>query len=346
MKMGVRINELVPSKEIDFRDLSGKKVAVDSSLFLYQFLTTIRQPDGTPLMDSKGGVTSHLVGLFSRTTRLMQYGIKLVYVFDGEPPGLKSREQQRRRELKREASQKYRMAVEREDVEEMSKYAKRSSSLNAEMIEEAEKLVLALGLPVVHAPSEAEAQAAHMVINGDCFALATQDADALMFGAPKIVRNLSFVGKRRLANKLSYHTVKPELIDLSETLNLLGIDQEQLIVMCMLVGTDYNTGGVKGIGPKNALKLVQQHGKNFDKVFAEVEWSKNFAEPWREIFQLIKEIPTTDKYALEWRAVDEESVKRLLVDNHDFSSDRISSTMRKLATEKVVKQQKGLGDFF
>jgi flap endonuclease-1 len=343
--MGVKINELVPAREIGFRQLSGKVIAVDSSLFLYQFLTTIRQPDGTLLMDSKGRVTSHLVGLFSRTARLMQYGLKLCYVFDGEPPKFKHQEQQRRHDLKEEAKEKYKAAVEREDIEEMSKYAKRTVSLSKEMIEESKELVAALGLPVVQAPSEAEAQAAHMVRKQDAFALATQDADALMFGATRIVRNLSLVGKRKQTNRLSYQNVQPELVELSNTLNLLGIDQDQLIALCMLVGTDYNPGGIKGIGPKNALRLVQQYGKGFDKLFESVEWSKNFDTNWSEIFNLIKKMPVTDKNALKWKSVDSDEISKLLIDRHDFSSERVESTLQKLLREKETKQQKGLGDF-
>lgn len=345
--MGVKITELVPCREIEFKDLKDKIVVVDASLFLYQFLTTIRQPDGTPLMDSSGRVTSHLVGLFSRSAKLMQYGIRLAYVFDGEPPKLKIAEQERRHELKLEAKEKYKEAVRREDVEGMKKYAARTARLSREMVDEAKELLHGLGLPVVQAASEAEAQASHIVKKGDAFALATQDADALMFGATKIVRNLSLVGRKKQANKLSYRSIKPEIIDLAETLNHLGIDQDQLIALCMLVGTDYNRGGIKGIGQKGALKLVKQQGRNFEKLFYDAGWQNAFPDlSWKVVFDTVKTIPVTNNYKLQWKDIDDDALYKLLVDEHNFSQERVDSAIGKMVREKESKQQKGLNDFF
>jgi flap endonuclease-1 len=344
--MGLKITELIQARQIDFKYLAGKVIAIDASLFLYQFLTTIRQADGHPLMDSKGNVTSHLVGLFSRTTRLMNYGMRLCYVFDGKPPDLKRKEQDRRRGLKEEARAKFEQAVKKEDIESMRKYAGRTSRLTSEMIEEAKQLVAALGLPVIQAPSEAEAQAAHMVKKGDAFAVATQDADALMFGSPKIVRNLSMVGRRKKVNKLSYQAVKPELIDLSETLNELGIDNDQLIALSILVGTDYNLGGIKGIGQKGALKLVKEHKKDWKSLFNAVEWDKHYPKlSWETVFYTVKKIPVDEGYGLEWGTVDEQRLNELLVTQHDFSGERVSKSIAKLVKEKQSKSQTGLGDF-
>lgn len=342
--MGVKINELIPAKEIDVKSLSGKVVAIDASLFLYQFLASIRQPDGASLTDSRGDITSHLVGLFSRTTRLMGYGLKLVYVFDGKAPGLKHREQGRRRELKIVAEEKFEMAKKEDDVDGMLKYSKRTARLSPEMISEAKDLVSFLGLPVIVAPSEAEAQAAYMARKGDCFAVATQDADVLMFAAPRIVRNLSLVGKRKVAGKLSYESVKPELVDLTDTMNLLGIDAEQLIALCMLVGTDYNIGGIRGVGQKNALKLVQQFKKDFGALFEHVKWNDYFQFSWQEVFDLIRDMPVSDDYRLEWQAPDPGKLRQLLVDKHEFSLERVDSSLSRL---KVFGHsgQKGLGEF-
>jgi flap endonuclease-1 len=344
--MGVKITDLIPARELEFRDLAGKVIAVDASLFLYQFITTIRQPDGHPLMDSKGRVTSHLVGLFSRTTRLMNYGIKLCYVFDGKPPELKTKEQQRRRELKAEAKAKYEAAVKAEDAQAMRKYAGRTSRLTREMVDEAKELLGALGVPVIQAPSEAEAQAAHMVKKGDAYAIATQDADALMFGSPKIVRNLSMVGRRKRVNKLSYQAFKPEIIDLAETLNALGIDNDQLIALSMLVGTDYNLGGIRGIGQKGALKLVKEHKKDWKALFTAVAWDKHYPDlSWETVFYAVKKIPVSDDYELEGGAVDEGKLDDLLIKEHDFSKQRVANAIKKLLKEKQSKSQTGLGDF-
>jgi len=343
--VGVQITELLKKKDAELTSFNGSRLAVDSSLFIYQFLTTIRQRDGTPLKDSQGRITSHLAGVFSRTTRLMQCGLKLAYVFDGKPPALKRAEQERRSELKDKASLNYQAAAEQEDTRAMRKYASQTSRLTPEMVEEVKALVSALGLPVIQAPSEAEAQAALMAKLGDVRAVASQDADVLMFGSPCLVRNLSLVGKRKTSNRFSYETVKPEEIQLSETLNSLGIDLDQFTALCMLVGTDYNLGGVKGIGPKGALKLVKKHKKDFDSLFAEAGWKNCFSLDWKTVFDTIKKIPTTRDYSLDWSAIDECKVKELLIETHDFSAERINTTISRLQKEKEKTEQTGLGTF-
>ncbi len=344
--MGVAITDLLLRKEIEINDLKGKVIAIDSFLFLYQFITTIRSRDGQLLTDSKGNVTSHLIGLFSRTSKLLEKNLKLAFVFDGKPPELKRAERARRKALKIEAEEKYNEALKRKDLEEMKKYASRTSRLTPEMIEEAKKLIQAFGLPIVQAPSEGEAQAAYMVKKGKAFAVASQDADSLIFGATRIIKNLSITGKRKSTSKLKYESVKPEIIDLSENLNNLGIDNNQLIALAMLVGTDYNPGGIKGIGPKNALKLVKKHKSDFDSLFKEAKWEDFFDFDWEEVYYLIKKIPVTDEYKLEWNDIDIEKIKKLLVDDHDFSEERVSKTLEKLSKEKETKKQKGLGEFF
>ncbi len=344
--MGVKIFELLPSKTIELKNLSGKIVLLDASLVLYQFLSTIRQRDGTPLKDSHGNITSHLVGLFSRTTRLMQNNIKIAYVFDGKAPDLKKKERERRAGLKKEAEIKYKKALASKDIESMQKYASRTSRLSSDMVEEAKELISALGLPVIQAPSEAEAQAADMVRNNKAFALGTQDADSFMFGCPKVIKNLAISGRRKKPGKLSYSSVKPEIIELTESLNKLGIDREQLIALGMQIGTDFNIGGIKGIGPKNALKNVKKYGKDFDTMFKELKWQDNFDYPWTEVYYTIKNMPVSEDYTLKWNNLDESGIFKILGERHDFSEQRISSTLEKLQKNKKKKQQHSLNKWF
>lgn len=343
--MGVALTELLLIKEIDLEFLSNKILVVDAPMWLYQFLSSIRQRDGSLLTDSKGNVTSHLMGLMSRVSNLTQQNIKLAFVFDGEPPKLKHMTLERRKEIKIEAQKKFEKAKEKADEELMKKYAARTSRLTDDMIEEAKKLVEAFGLPVIEAPSEAEAQASLIVKNGDAFAIATNDADALLFEAPRIVRNVNMAGKKKKANKLSFETINPDLIILEDNLKHLGISQEQLIALAMLIGTDYNMGGVKGVGPKNALKLVKKHENNFDALFKEAKWNEHFEFSWEEIFDLIKNIPVDKNYKLEWKNTDEDKIMKLLVDEHDFSEERVRSQIEGLVKVKDKRSQKGLGEF-
>ncbi len=343
--MGVALTELLVKKDISLDDLRGKTIAVDTSMWLYQFLSSIRQRDGALLRDSQGHVTSHLAGLLSRISNLMQENIRLAFVFDGEPPALKKQVLQERRRIKEEAEKKYQEALRIEDVEGMRKYAAMSTRLTKDMVKEAKELVSAFGLPVIEAPSEAEAQAAILVKRGDAYAIATTDADALLFGAPRIVRNLNMVGKKKKSNRLAYETIVPDIISLEENLSHLGITQDQLIMLAMLVGTDYNPKGIKGIGPRNALKLVKQHGEDKDALFSHVKWEDSFAHSWQEVFDLFKHTKTANEYTLCWKSPDADAIMRMLT-AHDFSQERVDFAIKPLVQSQKDRMQKGLGEFF
>lgn len=333
--MGIKLTEIIPKRKLDFADLKNKKIAVDSSNMLFQFLSSIRQVDGTPLMDSKGRVTSHLVGIFTRVTNLMQKDVKLAFVFDGKPPALKFATQEDRIALKEQARIKLKEAQDDEDVDAQLKYAKQTTRLTSEMVDQAKELIAALGLPVIQAPSEAEAQAAYLAKNGEVWAVASSDFDNLVYGAPRLIQRLTLSDKRKTPSGIVFIT--PEIIHLSDVLKELDIDQKQLLYLSILVGTDYNQGGIKGIGPKKALNLVKKY-KDPEVLFSEA--GADF--DWREIANVFEKMPTLD-VKLKWNAVDHDKVKEILVDDFEFSSDRVSSTLEKLT--KRSSGQKSLGDF-
>lgn len=342
--MGTKITDLLESKEISIEDLRGKIVVVDAFNQLYMFLSSIRQPDGSLLKDSHNNVTSHLNGLFYRFTKLMQYDIKFVFVFDGKPPDLKLKERERRAQIKHDAELKFEKAAEEVNLEDMKKYASRTSKLTKEMIADAKELMAALGCPIIQAPSEGEAQAALIVKNKDAYASLSQDADSLIFGGSLVVKNLTLSGRKKIPNKLAYDQITPELISLQDTLATLQIDIDQLIVVAMLTGTDYNYGGIKGIGPKTALKLVKEYGKDFEKIFTEAKWSEHFDFSWKEVFDVIKHTDVTSDYKLVFEDVDDEKVVEMLCRQHDFSEDRVRKVLETL--HKKPAAQKGLGDYF
>jgi len=336
--LGINFRDIINRKDIEFSQLNGKHLAIDSFNIIYQFLATIRQRDGSLLTDSKGRVTSHLTGLFSRTTKLMGYGMKLVFVFDGEPPKLKFQERERRRAIKEEAQEKYEEAKDREDLDSMKKYAQRTSKLTPQMIEDAKQLLDALGIPIVQAPSEGEAQAAHMAQKGDLYATVSQDYDSLLFRTPRLIQNLTISQRRHLPGQVTSQNVSPKMITLEEVYADLGVTHEQLIALGILIGTDFNPGGVKGIGPKKAVQLVKKHGKDLAGLFSEVG-----LDGWKEIFEVFTNIPVDDKYSLEWNAPDKDKIRALLVDKHDFSEERVMSTIESISTTAA---QKGLGEYF
>ncbi len=343
--MGVNLKELLIRKPIKLEELKGKTLAVDAHNTLYQFLTTIRSPDGSVFTDSQGRTTSHLIGLFNRTTKLMEQGLKLAFVFDGKPPALKKEETARRRELKEEALKLYEEAKKAGETEEMRKYATRTSYLTPEMIEESKALLRALGLPVIQAPSEGEAQAAYLVKKHQAFACVSQDYDNMVFGCPRTVRNLSVEGKKKVPGKMQFVSVEPEMIELKENLENLGINQDQLILLALLVGTDYNYGGVHKIGPKTALKLVKEI-KEPEVLFKKVEWEKHCQTDWRELIKIFKEMPVTDDYELKWHPINEKELKQLLIEKHNFSAERTEKKIKDLLEKQEEKKQSGLTRWF
>lgn len=345
--MGLQFKDLIVKKEIAIADLQSKILAVDSMNMLYQFLTTIRSADGSPLTDKQGNVTSHLIGLFNRTTTLMEQGLRLVFVFDGKPPAIKQKTWEKRTAVKKEASLKLKEAEEAGNIAEMRKFASRTSVLTKEMIMDAQSVIKALGLPIVQAPSEGEAQTAYMVKKGDAYASISQDYDNLIFQCPLLIRNLSITGKRKTAGKFASQTVKPEVISLQDVLGHLTVDINQLIVLAILVGTDYNPGGVKGIGPKTALKLLHQYGHDFTVLFEKVEWKKHYPDlAWKTVFDTITTMPVTNEYILQWKPIQETEVLKLLVERHDFSEERVKSKLAALQEQNEKIKQKGLRNYF
>ncbi len=339
--MGVDINDIIEAREITFGDLKRKVIAIDAYNALYQFLSIIRQPDGTPLRDHLGRVTSHLSGLLYRTSNYVAEGIKPVYVFDGRPPDLKMRTVEERIEIREKAREEWEKMLKRGEIEEARIKAQQASFLSKEMVDEAKKLLDYMGIPWVQAPSEGEAQAAYMAKKGDAYASASQDFDSLLFGTPILVRNMAITGRRKLPRKKIYVEVKPEMIELQENLKKLGITREQLIDIGILVGTDYNRG-IKGIGPKTALKLIKKYG-NLENVMREKGFEIEHYEEIREIFL---NPPVTDDYKLEWKNVDEEKLIKFLCGEHDFSEERVNTAIEKLRVFKKYREQRSLDSWF
>jgi flap endonuclease-1 len=336
--MGVDLKDLIPRMTISFEALSGKVIAIDAYNALYQFLSIIRQPDGTPLKDRSGRITSHLSGLLYRTVNFLEVGIKPVYVFDGKPPEIKEMEILKRRKVREEAVKKYEEALQKGDLKAARTYAQQTTHLTDEMANEAKRLLDALGVPWVQAPSEGEAQAAYMTIKGDAYAAASQDYDSLLFGAKRLVRNLTISGKRKLPRKDEYVEIEPELIELNKVLQELQITREQLIDVAILIGTDYNPDGVRGIGPKTALKLIKTYN-SLEKVLKTLPEAEFPIDPL-EIKKMFLEPKVTDNYKLEWKRPDVDEVLRFLCDERDFSRERVTNALNRVlkAYEQHAKQ--------
>jgi len=342
--LGVDLSDLVSKKATSLNELAGRRIAVDGYNALYQFLAIIRGATGEPLMDRAGRVTSHLSGVLYRTVNMVESDVKIVYVFDGEPPTLKEAEIKYRQAVKEEAVLKYKEALSKGDVETARKYAQMTSKLKDEMVDDAKRLLACLGIPWVQAPSEGEAQASYMASKGDVWAASSQDYDSLLFNAPRLVRNLTISGRRKLPGRNVYVEVEPELIELSRVMSELGISREQLVDLGILVGTDFNPDGIKGIGPKTALKLIKEHG-GLEKAAEE----KGLPIPpnFEEIRQIFLSPKVSTDYHLEWKEPDVEGVASFLCGERDFNEIRVRNALTRMTESlKKTKGKSTLESFF
>lgn len=335
--MGVNLKDLVPKSPVELQNLAGKSIAIDAYNALYQFLAIIRQPDGTPLKDRAGRVTSHLSGLLYRTSNLGEMGINVAYIFDGSPPALKAVEIKRRMRVKQEATVKYEQALAAGKIEEARTYAQATSRLRDYMEEDSKRLLTLMGIPWVQAPSEGEAQAAYLTKRGVTDFCASQDYDSLLFGAPLLIRNLTISGRRKLPNKPVYIDVAPELVELRKVLAELEISYEQLVDIGILVGTDYNPEGVRGIGPKTALKLIKEHG-SLEQLVQTTLKTEEFPVDPRRIRSIFLQPKVTDNYSLTWREPDIEGIVEFLCGERDFAKDRVRKALQKM--EKGIEEEK------
>ncbi|MGC8644653.1 MAG: flap endonuclease-1 [Thermoplasmata archaeon] len=336
--MGVDISSLVESREIDIKSLKGRMVAVDAFNVIYQFLSNIREYDGSPLKDRKGSITSHLSGLFYRNVNLLENGVIPVYVFDGKPPALKEKTIKERIALKEKAEEEYRLSLAMGDYEKAKSYASRTSRLTAEMVSESKELLAAMGIPVIEAPSEGEAEASHLCKTGMVYSAVSQDYDSLLFGSPRLIRNLTITGKRRYGKTGRVVEVKPEMIETDEVLRKLSITREQLVDIGILVGTDFNDG-IRGIGPKKAYQLVKRYG-SIEKI------PSIKIENYEEIREIFINPDVRDEEQIKVPEFREQRVVEILVDTHDFSRERVISALSRVREARRQGVQRSIDSFF
>lgn len=325
--MGVKLRDLLTIENINLKDLCGKTIAIDAANMIYQFLSSIRQSDGNLLTNEEGNVTSHLSGILYRTSSFVESGIKPIYVFDGKPSYLKEETILKRRKIKEKSEKEWKKALEEGDTETARKYAIRTSRMSTYIIESSKKLLDLMGIPHIQACGEGEAQATYMVKKGDAWAVASQDYDCLLFGASRIVRNLT-LNKKQL-----------EFIELKKVLNNLGLTKEELIDASLMIGTDFNPG-IKGIGPKNSLKIIKSQS-------LESYLKKSEEDLGRNIYQLRDLFLNHDvnkNYEIKWREVNEEKLFEFMCGENGFSTERISTAIKRM--KKLDASQRSLEYWF
>ncbi|MFH0971213.1 MAG: flap endonuclease-1 [Candidatus Micrarchaeota archaeon] len=338
--VGVQIGDIVEFKKLTFGEVRGR-IAIDAYNTLYQFLSIIRQPDGTPLMDSQGRITSHISGLFYRTCNLLEKGVQPIFVFDGMPSELKKRTLAERRERKQIAAEEFAKAKEEGKEDEMKIFAQQTSKLTKEMAEESKHLLRLLGVPVIQAKSEGEAQCSHMCKNGIVDATGSQDFDALLFGTPVLLKNLTIAGRRKLPRKNAFIEVVPERIELQPNLERLGISQQKLIWIGILAGTDFNKG-VYGIGAKKALKLVKEND-SFESI------NKTLKQPvdYKAVENLFMhpEVVDVNPDEMEFTQPDRDKLMEFMLERN-FTVERVQAALQRAFKEPFGTRQSSLQKWF
>ena len=340
--MGLNLKELVVREKTTLEAFSNKVIAIDAYNAIYQFLASIRGPDGLQLSDSEGRITSHLSGLLYRNVNFLSLGIKPVYVFDGKPPSLKTAEIERRKQIKKDATVKYEKAIAEGNLEDARKYAQQTTSMKDGMVKESKQLLTYFGIPYIEAPSEGEATAAHLTNTGQAYASASQDFDSILCGAKRLVRNFTNSGRRKIPNKNTYIDIVPEIIETQKTLDALEITREQLIDVGILIGTDFNPNGFDRVGPKTALKMIRQHTR--------LEDIPQIQEQLQEIdFQQIRKIflepEVADVNEIKFGEIDYDGMTEYLVKERSFSEDRVQSTLNRLR-KALEKKSQNLDQWF
>ncbi|KAL4202330.1 hypothetical protein AMTRI_Chr02g263160 [Amborella trichopoda] len=328
-------------KEHTFESYFGRKIAIDASMSIYQFLIVVGRTGSEMLTNEAGEITSHLQGMFSRTIRLLEAGIKPLYVFDGKPPDLKKEELAKRLSKRVGATEDLAQAIETGDKADIEKYSKRTVKVTRQHNEDCKRLLRLMGVPVIEAPSEAEAECASLCKNGNVYAVASEDMDSLTFGAPRFLRHLMDPSSKK---------VPVMEFEIGKILEELDLTMDQFIDLGILCGCDY-CESIKGIGGQTALKLIRQHGsienilENFNKeryVIPE-NW------PYQDARCLFKEplvSPLEDLPEVKWASPDEEGLSTFLVKENGFNQDRVTKAIEKIKAAKNKSSQARLESFF
>ncbi|KAG7167795.1 flap endonuclease 1-like [Homarus americanus] len=335
------IADAAPSavKENEMKNFFGRKVAVDASMSLYQFLVAVRQ-EGNMLTTADGETTSHLMGFFYRTIRMVDNGIKPVYVFDGKPPTMKGGELAKRQERREEAQKALEKAEEAGNVEDIDKFSRRLVKVTKTHSEEAKTLLKLMGIPYVQAPCEAEAQCAALAKAGKVYGVATEDMDALTFGTPVLLRHMTFSEARKMPIK-EFH--------LPKVLEEMEINHEEFIDMCILLGCDY-CDSIRGIGPKRAIELIRKH-KNIEGILKNLDkkkYSPPESWPYPEARRLFvePEVKDPEEIEIKWTEPDEEGLIHYMCEEKGFSEERIRNGAKKLTKARNSSTQGRLDSFF
>jgi flap endonuclease-1 len=325
--LGVLLTPILKREQTSFKALYGKSFAVDASIELHQFLALIRKPDGSLFTNPDGRVTSHLIGLLTRTSRIVtDYKLRPVFVFDGRPNPLKRATIEARRRVQQKAQTEYVQAIAAKDYSRAWSKVVMTGRVTWEVLADSRRLLSLMGIPCLEALEDGEAQASYMAAKGDVWAVGSKDYDCLLFGAPILARYLTLTGREYLPSKKTSRPLIPELVRLADNLNALGISREQLVDLALLVGTDFNEG-VMGIGPKKGLALIRKYGAA--EKFPE-EIRNGLLGDLDAVRNIFLHPRVLENYSLKITRPDPDGMLEFLCEERGFARDRVQKVADRL----------------
>jgi len=319
------LRDLAVIEDVSFDELGGSVVAVDAHNWLYRYLTTtVKWTSSDAYTTSDGTEVANLVGAVQGLPKFFEHDLTPVFVFDGAVIELKADEVEQRREQREQYEEALSEARERGDQIAIARLESRTQRLTETIVETTRELLALLDVPVVDAPAEGEAQCAHMARQGVVDYAGTEDYDALLFGAPFTLRQLTSSGD-------------PELMAFEATLERHGLTWEGLVDVAILCGTDFNEG-IKGVGPKTAVKLIDEHGDLFGALESRDEHIEG-ADRLRRLFL----DPAVDDVSPDLEiSPDVDAAQRFVTDTWEVDPDEVERGFERIEQSLV---QTGLGDW-
>jgi flap endonuclease-1 len=313
------LRDLAVIEDVAYDDLAGSVVAVDAHNWLYRYLTTtVKFTRDSAYTTADGEEVANLIGVVQGLPKFLEHDVTPVFVFDGGVTDLKEAEVEQRREQREKYEEQLEQAREEGDSVEVAKLDSRTQRLTDTIVDTTRELLALLDVPVVDAPAEGEAQAARMARAGTVDYAGTEDYDALLFGSPLTLRQLTSKGD-------------PECMDLDATLSEHDLTWEQLVDVGILCGTDFNEG-VTGIGPKTAVKTVREHGDIWG-VFEARDVSVENVDRIRNLFL---DPPVADDVAFDTELEpDVDAAKAFVVDEWGVAADEVERGFERIADATV-----------
>lgn len=307
-------------KHIGLYTMKDKRVAIDTSIFLYKSLMNVRSK-GDYLRNKDGKVVSHIQGLYYKTNQYLSFGITPIFIFDGKPPVEKSDCLKERIKKVEECKAKMELT---ENTEEKKALEKGTIRIKKEYIDDLKHLFSIMGVSYIHAPGEAEAYASELCRVGYVDGVITEDMDTLSYGCPQLLRSC-----------IDKSIKRPEVVtsfDFQQILSDFQMTHDQFIDMCILCGCDY-CPTIPKVGPVRAMKYIQKY-KNIENLIESgekitiPEEFKSKYQVSRELFKIFSGKIDLDNLPIHESEYDSEKIYNYLVNECSMNAKRIQNSLK------------------